>query len=61
MLKADVIKYFEQVGKVANTLNISHAAVSSWGEIIPKMRALEIEKITKGKLKYNEDFYNKKY
>ncbi|MDP0699555.1 Cro/CI family transcriptional regulator, partial [Klebsiella pneumoniae] len=34
MKKNDVISYFGGVGKTAKALNISHASVSGWDEII---------------------------
>lgn len=51
MKKNDVIKYFGGVLKTALAIRVKHSAVSQWGEDIPVRRALEIEKLTKGKLK----------
>ena len=47
MKKNDVISYFGGVGKTAKALNISHASVSGWDEVIPKGRAFEIQALTK--------------
>lgn len=55
MLKADVIKHFGSVGAVAQALQIKSAAVSQWPEIIPKLRAYEIERITNGQLKVDAE------
>lgn len=60
MLKKDVIAYFNGVTRVANFLEISHAAVSSWSNIIPKGRALELDKLTNGELMYNPEYYKKR-
>lgn len=57
MKKADVINYFGGICKTADTLGIKHPSVSGWDDVIPKGRAYEIEKITKGKLKYNPALY----
>lgn len=54
MKKNDVISYFGGVGKTAKALNISHASVSGWDEIIPKGRAFEIQALTKGVLKVDQ-------
>lgn len=55
MRKADVIQHFGSVGAVAQALQIKSAAVSQWPEIIPRLRAYEIERITNGKLKVTDD------
>jgi len=61
MLKSDVIKFYQgSVSKTAMALGITSPSVSLWGEIIPEKQALKLEKITKGKLKYNAKLYDKK-
>ena len=57
MKKEDVINFFGGICKTADALGIKHPSVSGWGAIIPKGRAYEIERITKGKLKYNSILY----
>lgn len=59
MEKKTILEYFGSVSKTAIALNISHPAVSRWGEIIPEKQALRAEHITKGRLKYNPAFYEK--
>lgn len=51
MKKADAINYFGSAAELAKKLNISEAAISQWGETIPKGRAYQIEVLTDGKLK----------
>jgi len=51
MTKQEVIKHFGNAANVARALDISRAAVSSWPEDIPLLRQLQLEKLTKGKLK----------
>lgn len=51
MKKKDVIKFFGTQEKTAKALNISQASVCKWGKNIPRLRAFEIERLTKGKLK----------
>lgn len=50
MLKKNVIEYFDTVRNVAAVLNITEAAVSQWGPIIPEKRALQLERLTGGNL-----------
>lgn len=59
MLKSDVIDHFGGVSKTASVLGISHPAVCRWGNVIPQKQAFVIERITKGKLKYDASFYQK--
>ncbi|WOO49473.1 Cro/CI family transcriptional regulator [Hafnia alvei] len=57
MKKEDVISFFGGTCNTAKALGIKHPSVCGWGYIIPKGRAYEIEKLTKGKLKYNPELY----
>ncbi|WGL95988.1 Cro/CI family transcriptional regulator [Arsenophonus nasoniae] len=59
MLKDEAVKFFGSHREIALKLMISDAAVSQWRKIIPERSALKLERITKGKLKYNPDFYRK--
>nr|WP_314591631.1 Cro/CI family transcriptional regulator [uncultured Serratia sp.] len=58
MRKAEVISYFGGVVKTAEALGLKHPSVSGWPDIIPEGRAYQIEKITKGKLKFNPNLYS---
>lgn len=51
MNKAEVIDFFGSAANVAKALGVSTAAVSQWGETVPELRAYQLQKITKGKLK----------
>ena len=59
MRKSEVIEHFGSVSKTASVLGISHPAVCRWGEVIPQKQAFVIERITKGKLKYDASLYQK--
>jgi len=59
MRKSEVIKHFGGVSKTASALGISHPAVCRWGDVIPEKQAFVIERITKGKLKYDVSLYQK--
>lgn len=51
MRTKDVVDHFGSVQKVADVLGIFRSAIYQWGEDVPPRRALEIEKLTRGKLK----------
>lgn len=59
MKKSAVLGHFGTQQAVADALGISAAAVSKWSDPIPKWRAYQIEKITRGKLKLDPDLYIK--
>ena len=59
MRKSEVIEHFGGVSKTASVLGISPPAVCRWGEVIPQKQAFVIERITKGKLKYDASLYQK--
>ncbi|MEO1035201.1 MAG: Cro/CI family transcriptional regulator [Pseudomonadota bacterium] len=57
MDKDDVIEHFGSAAEVARQLDISRAAVSAWGDVVPEMSALRLEKLTDGALVYDESAY----
>ena len=59
MKKSDVIKHYGSVAAVAKKLGTSEVAIYKWSEIIPKVRAYEFERLTKGKLKFDPALYQK--
>lgn len=52
MKKVDAVEYFGNESKLARALGITKGAVNQWGEIIPELRAVKLDAITKKKLKY---------
>ncbi|HBV5320840.1 Cro/CI family transcriptional regulator [Klebsiella oxytoca] len=57
MRKSEVVNYFGGVCKTALALGIKHPSVSEWPEIIPEVRAYQVEKITNGRLKFDQSLY----
>ena len=57
MQKVYVLKHFETLTELANTLGISQAAVSRWHDIIPEKQALRLERLTDGELRYDPELY----
>lgn len=51
MKTAEVVKFFETQQGVADALGIKQSSVAEWGEYPPPLRQLQIEALTKKKLK----------
>lgn len=51
MTKDAAIKHYGTQDKLAKALGMSQASVSEWGEYPPALRQLQLQQITKGKLK----------
>lgn len=51
MRTSDVIEYFGTQRAVAEALGIKPPSVSDWGDTVPKLRQLQIEALTGGKLR----------
>lgn len=57
MLKVDVINHFGTKSNTARALGISRAAVTLWEAVVPHKSAVQIEKLSGGKLKAKAEFY----
>ncbi|ANO90442.1 TPA: Cro/CI family transcriptional regulator [Escherichia coli] len=57
MKTQDAVAFFGTKAKVARALDVSQVAVTRWGAIVPKGRALELEKLTDGALKCDLNLY----
>ena len=51
MTRQDAIDHFKTVADLATALGITTQAVYDWGDRVPELRQLQLEKITKGALK----------
>ena len=49
--KSEVIAFFGGVSKTASAFDITKGAVSQWPELIPEVRARQLEEITNGEMK----------
>ena len=58
MLTQTVISHFGSRVAVARKLNISRAAVSKWGPVVPEGSAYKIESLTAGELKVDPSLYS---
>ena len=60
MTKADAIKHYGTQQKLAAALGLSQATISGWGEFPPPLRQLQMQKITKGKLRAEPNVFSSK-
>jgi DNA-binding transcriptional regulator YdaS (Cro superfamily) len=44
------IDYFGSKIRIAQALDLSAAAITKWGDVVPELRALQLERITQGEL-----------
>ena len=51
MTTEDAIKHYGTQTKLADALGIKQGSVSGWGEYPPALRQLQLQQITRGKLK----------
>lgn len=59
MRTADVIRHFKTQKGVAAALKMKQPSVAGWGEYPPPARQLQIQKVTRGKLKAEADCLDK--
>lgn len=52
-----VVDLYGTKAAIARALDISQVAVTRWGNVVPKGRALELERITNGELKCDLSLY----
>lgn len=64
MKTVDAIKYFGSKAKLARAFathgkpsGLARASVTAWGDVVPLMRALQLEKKTFGRLKVDLSCY----
>ncbi len=57
MKKSIAIKHFGSVAALARALHLTPGAVSQWGVDVPKLRAVQLERITDGALRATRGDY----
>jgi hypothetical protein len=64
MLKKTVLAHFDPVesrpSATAKALKLTPGAISQWGDVIPELTARRIAEITRGKLKFRPELYERK-
>lgn len=61
MTTSDALAFFTSNAKLAQALGIKPPSVCEWKEYPPALRQLQIERITKGKLKADPSCYPPKF
>lgn len=57
MRKSEAVSYFGTQKKLADALGIQQGSVSGWDDLIPMARAIQIERVTGGRLKADLSVY----
>jgi predicted transcriptional regulator len=60
MTTADAIRHYGTQQKLADALGITQSTVSEWGEFPPPLRQLQIQDLTRAKLRAERDVFTKK-
>ena len=58
MHKSEAVSYFGTQKKLADALGIKQGSVSGWKDLVPIGRALQLEKLTRRRLKVDLSLYN---
>lgn len=51
MTKTQAIEYYGSASSLARALKVTRQSISSWSEEIPLLRQMQLEKLTRGRLK----------
>jgi len=57
MFTSDALFVFGTKTKIAKAVNVTQAAVSQWGVIVPEKHASRLEKLSDGQLEYKLSAY----
>jgi predicted transcriptional regulator len=60
MTTSDAISLYRTQEKLAHALGITQAAVAMWGEYPPARRQMQLERITRGRLRAEPEVFNPK-
>lgn len=60
MTTDEAVKHYGSQTKLATALDIKQGSVSGWGEFPPPLRQLQLQQITKGKLRAERGVFNTK-
>jgi hypothetical protein len=58
MTTAEAIKHYKTQTKLAKKLGIEQGSVSGWGEYPPPLRQLQIQQLTRGRLKAEPNVFD---
>jgi hypothetical protein len=57
MRTKQAIDYYGSQAALARELGIRQQSITDWGDIVPALRQLQLEKLTRGKLKASPDVF----
>lgn len=57
MRTVDAVRHFRTKAEVARALGITRASLTDWGELVPVLRAAQLERITAGHLRFDPNEY----
>ena len=60
MLTQDAVSFFGTKKRIADLLGILPTAVSQWGETVPMISAMRLEKLAYGNLKVDPERYDER-
>lgn len=60
MLTAAAVTYFGSQRALADALGIRQPSIADWGDTVPPLRQIQIERITQGKLRAAPDVFQSK-
>jgi hypothetical protein len=60
MTTQEALDLYKTQQELAEALGIKQSAVSMWGKYPPPMRQLQLERLTRGRLKAESDIFSKK-
>lgn len=60
MTTEQAISHYRTQQRLATALGISQSAVAEWGEYPPALRQIQIEKLTRGRLRAQPDVFTKR-
>lgn len=60
MTTYDAIKFYGTQQKLASALGIAQSTVSEWGPYPPALRQLQIQQLTRAKLRAEPDVFSKR-
>ena len=55
-----MVEHFGGQTKLAKALGIRQSSVATWGEIVPPLRQIQVERLTDGKFKASPDVFGAK-
>jgi DNA-binding transcriptional regulator YdaS (Cro superfamily) len=57
MLKTEAISFYGSLSELARALGIQKSAISRWKKYVPLRRAMQLEAMSKGKLRCSAELY----